>query len=654
MTTPFRDPPPPRVRLHEDPARAQASDLRGGSTAVRVAAILLTAIIYLVDTRTTLEGAVAVLYVVVVLLAARIGRRGDIVIAAMASIALTLIAYVDTHGLNHVGSQTLRALVSLAAIVITALLALQNQRAMKTLSAQARLLDLSHDMIFVRDQVGVITFWNRTAEEIYGWSADEARGRVADELLRTRYPQQRETIESALFEQGDWNGTVEQQTRDGHTLIVDSRWVLQRDRGGRSSGVLETHTDVTERKAAYTALVQSERRYRRMFDASRIGVVRQDWTAVRSELAALGLEEATALSAHLARNPEAVERLRKLIRIDDMNPAFLAMVAASEPSQSLRSVDDVLADSDRTFPAALAAFVGGESFHEGETEIVRADGGRVPVLFTITFPSEEDSEGCVLVFVVDITERRQAQDAVLRAQAELAHAARVATLGELTASIAHEVNQPLMAVVTNGEAGMRWLKRETPDLHEVETAMGRIVSEGRRAGEIVKRIRSFLTKGSAQRDVLDAASIIDEATRLLDHDFSREQIELRIEVEPDLPAIVGERIQLQQVLVNLMVNASQAMAGQPQPRLLTIAARSIAADRVAITVTDSGPGVTAEDADKLFDAFFTTKPQGMGMGLAICRTTVEAHGGQLSLSSTPGQGATFQLTLAAAPTGNPT
>lgn len=653
MTTPFRDPPPSRTRLQEDPTCPRASDLRGGSAAARVAAVLLTVVIYLIDTRTTLEGAVAVLYVVVVLLAARTGRRGDIMVAAAAGIGLTLVAYVDTHGLNHVGSQTLRALVSLAAIIITALLALQNQNAMKTLAAQARLLDLSHDMIFVRDQAGVITFWNRTAQEIYGWSAHEALGRVADELLRTRYPQQRETIESVLFEQGDWNGTVEQKTRDGHTLVVDSRWVLQHDRGGRPSGVLETHTDVTERKAAYTALVQSERRYRRMFDASRIGVVRQDWRAVRSELTALGLDEATALSAHLARHPEAVEQLRKLIPIDDMNPAFLAMVAANESSQPLLSVDDVLVDTDRTFPAALAAFVRGESFHEGETEIVRADGGRVPVLFTITFPSDEDSDGCVLVFVVDITERKQAQDAVLRAQAELAHAARVATLGELTASIAHEVNQPLMAVVTNGEAGMRWLKRETPDLHEVETAMGRIVSEGRRAGEIVKRIRGFLTKGSAQRDVLDATSIIEDASRLLDHDFSREQIELRVEVEPDLPGIVGDRIQLQQVLVNLMVNASQAMAGQPQPRLLMIAARSVGADRVAITVTDSGPGVSTEDADQLFDPFFTTKPQGMGMGLAICRTTVEAHGGQLSLTSTPGQGATFQLTLAVVPPGNP-
>lgn len=622
------------------------------SKLLRVAAGLLILGIFLIDTLSTLEGAVAVLYVVAVLLAAGTGRRGDILAATVSTIVLTIAAYVATHGLNHVGSQTVRALVSLAAIAITALLALQNRNAMKTLAAQAKLLDLSHDMIFVRDLAGVITFWNHTAQETYGWSAQEALGQVADELLHTRYPQPRATIEAMLFDQGHWTGTLEQKTRAGGTLVLDCRWVLQRDRDGRPVDVLETHTDITEREAAHAALVKSERRYRRMFDASRIGVVQQDWAAIRTELAALALGDTDALAAYLARHPDQVERLRKMIRIDDMNPAFRAMAAAGASSQPLASVDDILVDTDRTFPLALAAFVKGDSFHEGETEIMRADGARVPVLFTITFPIPDDGDGCVLVFVVDITERRQAQGALLQAQAELAHAARVATLGELTASIAHEVNQPLMAVVTNGEAGMRWLKRETPDLHEVETAMERIVSEGRRAGEIVKRIRGFLSKGSTQRDALDAASIIEEATRLLDHEFTRERIDLRIEVEPGLPAIVGDRIQLQQVLVNLMVNASQAMAGQTRPRMLVIAARKFAEDRLAISVSDSGPGVTASQADRLFDAFFTTKPQGMGMGLAICRTTVEAHGGQLSLTSAPGQGATFQLTLAIAQPGN--
>ncbi|MCC4595489.1 ATP-binding protein [Xanthomonas campestris pv. phormiicola] len=603
--------------------------------------------IFLVDTFTALEGAIAVLYVVALLLVARTARRSDIVVTAVSGVALTIATYVDTHGVEHLGSQTLRAVVSLAAIAITALLLLQNQTAMKALRAQATLLDLSHDMIFVRDRFGVITFWNRTAEDVYGWSSRQALGRVADELLGTRYPIQRQAIETALLETGAWDGVLEQRTRAGATLVVEGRWVLQRDPQGEPLGVLETHTDVTERKAAYAALVQSERRYRRMFDASRIGIAQQDWTALRAELAALGLNDAAALNAYLADRPHFVERARRLTRIEDLNPAFLCMLGGGSAPRSPTSVDDVLGEGERSFAAALAAFVSGDAFHEGETEIVHVDGHRIPVLFTITFPGPDDDDGCVLVFVVDNSERKQAQRAVLAAQVELAHAARVATLGELTASLAHEVNQPLMAVVTNGEAAMRWLHRDVPDLHEVDAAIARIISEGRRASEIVRSVRDFLSKAPMKRDALSAARLVEDAVRLVEHEFARGRVEVQVELQPDLPAVVGDRIQLQQVLVNLMVNASQAMAEQPALRLLRVRATRLAHDEVAITVADTGPGIAAEHLDRLFDPFFTTKQQGMGMGLAICRTTAEAHGGRLSVESQPGSGASFRLVLSA-------
>jgi len=619
--------------------------------ACRVAAAVLALAIVLFDTLSTLEGAVAVLYVVVVLLAARTARRADILWATAGSVVFTLVAYVDSHGFNHVGAQTLRACVSLAAIGGTALLALQNQRATNKLAGQARLLNLSHDMIFVRDNAGLITFWNRSAEEVYGWSAREAIGRVADDLLATRYPEQRGTIEAALLDTGRWEGTLEQRTKAGATLVVESRWVVQCDHLRRPVEIMETHTDVTDRKVAYAALVASERRFRRMFDASRIGVVQEDWGALRTELTELGLMDGNVLEAHLVSHPEFVERARTLVNIVDVNPALMAMLRRDVVSSSevLESVDDVLSENDRTFASALLAFARGDAFLEGETEMVRADGSRFPVLFTITYPTVDDTDGSVLVFVVDHTERKQAQDAVLAAQAELAHAARVSTLGELTASIAHEVNQPLMAVVTSGEAGMRWLKRPVPDLHEVETAMARIISEGRRASEIVKRIRAFLTKAPAQQDVLSPAALIDDAVRLVEHEFTREQVTLRLDVDAGLPAIVGDRIQLQQVLVNLMVNACQAMAGQTAPRVLSIRASRAGADSLVISVRDTGPGVAAENLERLFDPFFTTKQQGMGMGLAICRSTAQAHGGELAVVNSPGAGASFQLTLVISP-----
>jgi len=428
---------------------------------------------------------------------------------------------------------------------------------------------------------------------------------------------------------------------------------LQRDDKGRATGVLETHTDITERKAAYAALVRSERRFRRMFDESRIGVLQQDWSAVRAELDVRGLRDADALAAYLLDRPEFIGQMRRLARIEEVNPAFALMFGGDGSMSAPASVQDVIGDADRTFAAALLAFARGDAFHEGETEIVRRDGVRAPILFTITFPSAEDGDASVLVFVVDNTERQRAQDALLLAQAELAHASRVSTLGELTASIAHEVNQPLMSVVTYGEAGMRWLRRDPPDLHEVDTAITRIVSEGRRAGEIVARIRAFLGKAPARHGALDVAAAIEDAARLVQHELARGHVELHLDLDPHLPVVHGDRIQLQQVLVNLMINASQAMAAQPGRRRLVVAGTAMGDAGLDITVADTGPGIAPEDLERLFDPFFTTRPQGMGMGLAICRTIAEAHGGRLTVESEPGRGATFRLWLSAASTDLP-
>jgi len=613
-------------------------------TQLRLWSAVLAFSVFIVDVVTPLEGAVAVLYVVAILLAAKTNRREDIIVAASACVALTISAYLLSHDLSTVASPALRALVSLAAIAITTLLALQNQAATERLAAQARLLNLSHDMIFVRDRRGIITFWNKAAEETYGWLAQDAVGRIADELLQTAYPDKRDLIENLMIDTGRWEGRVQQQTKAGTTLAVDARWALQHDHLGKPIGVLETHTDVTARVAADAARVQSEGRYRRMFDASRIGVLEEDWTAIRSALKSLNVNPAD-LSDYLARNPDFVRRARPLARISDVNPALQKMVGADSPSVFLESVDKLLGESDRSFLGALIAFAHGEPFYEGETELVGIDGRRIPVLFTITFPAGADGDRNVLAFVLDITERRQSQDALLAAQAELAHAARVATFGELTASIAHEVNQPLAAIVTSGEAGLRWLRRDVPNLEEVAAAITRVVSEGRRAGEIVTRIRAFLKKQSIQQDTLQMDEIIKEAALLVERELSKDNIELTIATEPGLPPVRGDRIQLQQVLVNLMVNAGQAMSEQSGPRILVVRSSRTESDSLVLTVQDTGSGIAPDDLPRLFEPFFTTKRGGMGMGLAICRTTVEAHGGQLSAESAPGSGATFRLTL---------
>lgn len=616
-------------------------------TALRILAATLATCIFLFDTLSPLEGAVAVLYVLVILLAAATGRRGDILAAAASSVVLIVVAYLAVHGSLLAGAPELRALVSLASVTIASLLALKNQADTATLAAQARLLDLSHDMTFVRDPHGHITFWNRAAEEIYGWSATEAAGRIADELLETEYPLPRDAVDHALHATGRWDGTLIHRTRTGKRIVVESRWALQRDAQGLIVGALETNTDITEREAAHAALVQSERRYRHMFNASRIGLIEEDWSAVRAELLALGLNDGASLSRHLRDHPAFIITARRLARIVDVNPAFLAMVGIESTDDFRHSVDDILSEQDTTFGAALAAFAQRDPFYEGETEVVGSDGSRIPVIFALTFPAPDDSDCKVMVSVADVTERRKAQDAALQAQAELAHAARVATLGEFTASIAHEVNQPLMAVVTSGEAALRWLRRGQPDLSEIDTALARVVSEGRRASEIVKRIRAFLTKATPRPGKIEIAGLVEEATQLVQRELVREHVELRSGIDTGLPPIIGDRVQLQQVVVNLMVNARQAMVEHGGRRLLTVTASRASPTEVAIAVRDSGPGIAPQNSERLFAPFFTTKPDGMGMGLAICRTIAEAHGGRLMAESPPGGGAIFSLILPA-------
>ena len=248
--------------------------------------------------------------------------------------------------------------------------------------------------------------------------------------------------------------------------------------------------------------------------------------------------------------------------------------------------------------------------------------------------------------VTDVTARRQAEQKLHEAQAELAHVTRVTALGELAASIAHEVNQPLAAVVANAAAAQRWLDRDTPNLQEARSALMSIVDDGNRAGEVIQRVRGLVSKTTDQKVPLDINEVVNEVIALLHRELFSHRIVLRTELVPALGLVLGDRIQLQQVILNLVVNGIEAT--QPvtdRPRKLTIQTHQEQARQILVTVTDNGIGLATQNADRVFDAFFTTKAGGMGMGLSICRSIVESHGGRLSASRNEGFGATFQFSL---------
>ncbi|HWZ98683.1 MAG TPA: ATP-binding protein [Candidatus Dormibacteraeota bacterium] len=244
-------------------------------------------------------------------------------------------------------------------------------------------------------------------------------------------------------------------------------------------------------------------------------------------------------------------------------------------------------------------------------------------------------------------ERKHAEESLRESQAELARVSRLTTMGELTASLAHEVNQPIAAAVTNANTCLRWLGRDHPDVEEARAAAMRIVKDGTRAAEIVKRIRLLFKKSTPQRELVEVNEAIREMIVLLRSEATRYNITVRLELAADLPAIMGDRVQLQQVLMNLIVNSIDAMKEVDGPRELAVKSQRTEKEEVLVSVSDTGVGLPPEQTEQIFNAFFTTKPHGTGMGLRISRSIVESHGGRLWATDNSPRGASFHFVLPA-------
>ena len=285
-----------------------------------------------------------------------------------------------------------------------------------------------------------------------------------------------------------------------------------------------------------------------------------------------------------------------------------------------------------------------------EKEYFRKDGSRVPVLIGGAIFEEHGVEG--VAFVLDLTERKRAEAEAREGerryrevQTELAHANRIAAMGQLTASIAHEIRQPIAAVRMNGAAALRWLVKDPPEIEETKQAIESLVKEADRTVDVISRIHSLVKKVAPSRDTLDINEAILEVIALTRAAPVKHAVKTQLSLESNLPLIQGDRVQLQQVMINLIVNAIQAMSDVEGIRELHISTAQNGLEGVRISVQDTGPGIGTEDVSHLFEPFYTTKPSGMGMGLSICRSIIEDHGGRLWASEYEPKGALFQFTI---------
>lgn len=506
------------------------------------------------------------------------------------------------------------------------------------------MLDLAHDAILVRSLEGNVGFWNEGCVGAYGWSREEAIGRHLRDLVSCEFPAPLDEVQAELLKNDRWDGEILRLHRDGSERRIAARWSLRRDATGQPIEILEMGRDVTAQRRSEENLRRSEYRYRNVFQAMAVAYLELDITQLAAIEADLHAHGVTDLRAHFANNPGLARALMEAIEIIDVNEKSTQLFRGTR--------EELLGNVSRLWPVAsepvfMESIVASETMphYEAETRLLTLDGQEIDVLFTCSYAPNQTKRGIFHVGILDISERVRANNELARIQNELAHAARVSTLGELSASIAHEVNQPLTAVVTNAQASLRWLSNANPNLDEAKAAIARSIEEAKRASGIIARVRAMSTKKEPEKVRFPARALVEDAVSILRAELAKNDIRLRFSVGAEVPDVVGDRIQLQQVVINLMVNAIQALT-QPgvDKRVMTVRiARE--GDEIGIEVEDSGPGIDPDHLPRLFNAFFTTKTEGMGMGLSICKTIVEAHRGSIGVKPAAPNGAVFRVAL---------
>lgn len=383
-------------------------------------------------------------------------------------------------------------------------------------------------------------------------------------------------------------------------------------------------------------------RYRSIFKRSRFPLFELDFSQASAMLAGMKRKGVTSIAEHSSRNPDFLPLLKEHIRIVDMNDAMFVHFGLIPGAPAMpNNLASMIVDDGQLLEILQAVLEGGEHY-DGIGRTTRIDGKSVDVCFSLSIDSYGLRTGSAIGMLVDVSEKEEANKALAAARAELARASRVAAVGTVSASIAHELNQPIGAILLNAQTCMRYLRRTTPDLEAALSAAQRVVREGDRAAEIVRETRDLIAKRRNRHEPLDLAISVKEAAELARREIEKAGASLHVNMRIDEAFILGDRVALQQALINLLLNAQHAVGEQPWDRRHVVISLTQDGREAVVSVSDSGKGIEEKDLERIFDSFFTTKEGGTGMGLSISRSAIEAHGGSLKARNQERGGALFE------------
>lgn len=394
------------------------------------------------------------------------------------------------------------------------------------------------------------------------------------------------------------------------------------------------------------AVRASEQRYRRLIHHLPNALLQVDARYLDNAFQKLRADGVIELGSFLDDRAELISAGRKFVQVTDANEAAVKLLGASDAAALLGPVDFLFDLAPDSAKRVIIAHFEGKRSHSEAIKLRTLDGRLLDVQLSVTYPNSPERLDVTLLSLEDITDRLRTESQLRQLQAEYGRATRIATLGELASSIAHEVNQPLAAIAMNAETSLRWLGRDEPNLPKVVQLTERIVASARHASEIVQRVRGMAARSAPERLPTDLDEVVNEALLFVRHDLEARAIRLTTDFGAHLPKFAGDRVLLQQVIVNLVLNSIQALAQKYERGGVIDLRTGLDHDgAIFLAISDNGPGIPAENIDHIFDGFFTTKTDGMGIGLSVCQSIITAHGGRIEASNHPDGGAVLRFSL---------